>query len=223
LDRQIAPIFFALLFGIVKYYSYLYIVTKKTTIMSKTITLSDNNTISINQDGDCNPRDWDNLGTMVCFHNRYVLGDDHDYNHLDYDDWDEMESAIIKNVDVAIILPLYLYDHGGITMNTTGFNCRWDSGQVGFVFISKAKLRYEYSVKRISKKLLDRVTGYLVNEIEEYDKHLTGDVYYFMLENEDGETLDTCGGFFGSDIATNGMLDNLPEKYHEELREETTY
>ena len=31
---------------------------------------------------------------------------------------------------VAIVQPLYLYDHGGITMNTTGFSCSWDSGQV---------------------------------------------------------------------------------------------
>jgi len=25
------------------------------------------------------PRTWDNLGTMVCFHKRYDLGDDNDY------------------------------------------------------------------------------------------------------------------------------------------------
>ena len=33
-----------------------------------------------------------------------------------------------------VILPLYLFDHSGITMNTTGFNCRWDSGVVGWVY-----------------------------------------------------------------------------------------
>jgi hypothetical protein len=37
-------------------------------------------TIKIYQD-DCdenqNPRHWDNLGTMVCFHRRYELGDKH--------------------------------------------------------------------------------------------------------------------------------------------------
>ncbi len=29
------------------------------------------------------PREWDNLGTMVCFHNRYNLGDEHDYQDKD--------------------------------------------------------------------------------------------------------------------------------------------
>ena len=27
--------------------------------------------------------------------------------------------------DNVVCLPLYLYDHGGITMNTTGFACSW--------------------------------------------------------------------------------------------------
>lgn len=31
------------------------------------------------------PRNWDNLGTMVCFHKRYDLGDKHDYrSHRDF-------------------------------------------------------------------------------------------------------------------------------------------
>jgi hypothetical protein len=28
------------------------------------------------------PREWDNLGTMVCWHNRYKLGDEHDYEDM---------------------------------------------------------------------------------------------------------------------------------------------
>ena len=27
-----------------------------------------------------NPRNWDNIGTMVCFHSRYDLGDKHYYD-----------------------------------------------------------------------------------------------------------------------------------------------
>jgi len=103
------------------------------------------------------PREWDNLGTMVCFHRRYDLGDKHTYNHNDYDSWEEMENAIIKNENVAVILPLYLYDHSGITMNTTGFCCRWDSCQVGFIFISKQKALAEYGGKIVTKKLKDKL------------------------------------------------------------------
>lgn len=44
--------------------------------------------------------------------------------------------------DHVAILPLYLYDHGGITMSTGSFVGRaphadWDSGQVGFIYLDK--------------------------------------------------------------------------------------
>lgn len=146
------------------------------------------------------PREWDNLGTMVCFHNGYNLGDEHDYNHQDYDGWDEMREAIIRNENAGVILPLYLYDHSGITMNTTGFHCPWDSGQVGWIFISKEKMRKEYSYKRVSQKLIKRVSEYLKAEVKTYDQYLTGDVYGYRITNtETDEETDSCWGFFGSE------------------------
>jgi len=92
-----------------------------------------------------NPRNDDNLGTMVCFHKRHLLGDEnHGYTSNDYHGWDEVEAAIQKDEAGAIILPLYLYDHSGITMRTTPFDCHWDSGQVGLIFVSKKKARAEF-------------------------------------------------------------------------------
>jgi hypothetical protein len=123
-----------------------------------------------------NPRSWDNLGKMVCFHNRYDLGDEHTYDHRDYNGWEEMKNAIIKEEDVAVILPLYLYDHSGITMSTSPFSCRWDSGQVGWYFVSKKKVREEYKVKRISKELIEKVTELLESEVKTYDMYLTGEL-----------------------------------------------
>jgi hypothetical protein len=149
------------------------------------------------------PRSWDNLGTMVCFHNRYDLGDKHDYNSDYYNGWDEMEKDIIKRENVGVILPLYLYDHSGITMNTTGFSCNWDSGRVGFIFISKQKMLQEYGGKIVTQKLKDRVEGYLKSEVETYDQFLTGDVYGYKVFKVDTceheEELDSCWGFYGEE------------------------
>ena len=147
-----------------------------------------------------NPREDDNLGTMVCFHSRYNLGDKHSYDHLDYNGWDEMKQAITKKENVAIILPLYLYDHSGITISTTPFHCRWDSGQIGFVFISKEKIRREYRCKRVSKKLIDRVTKYIISEVKTYDNYLTGSCCgYRITDTETGREVDSCWGYYGSD------------------------
>jgi hypothetical protein len=167
------------------------------------------------------PRDWDNLGTMACFHRRYTLGDkDIPFSSDDFNGWDEMEEYILKSLDAAVVLPLYLYDHSGITMNTTGFNCRWDSGQIGFIYITKDKIMKEYGVKRIRRQLKEKVEKMLVNEVEVYDQYLTGDVYCFSIvkvtkcdEGHEHETTeDSCSGFYGYDIKINGILDHISEE-----------
>lgn len=173
----------------------------------------------IRDDSPSSPRDWDNMGTMIAFHNRYSLGDSgHGYRSQDYNSWDEMERAILKDNPGGVILPLYLYDHSGITMNTTGFDCRWDSGQVGFIVASAARIRESYGVKRISAKVRQRVMNSLRGEVELYDQYITGDVYGYVLTHDDGEE-DSCWGFFGNDPFTNGMSDHIPDEFHSLLKE----
>ena len=166
------------------------------------------------------PREWDNIGTMVCFHNRYTLGDKHNYKHKDFNCWDEMEKEIIQNENVGVILPLYLYDHSGITINTTGFNCPWDSGKIGFIFVSKKKIREEYNVKYVTKKVIEKIEKLLVGEVNTYDQYLTGDVYGYRITNtETDEELDSCWGFYGSDYCMEegkGVVEYYIEKDQEE-------
>ena len=51
--------------------------------------------------------------------------------------------SLVEQMDGMVILPLYLYDHSGITMNTCGFSCPWDSGQVGWIYADKAMIDKE--------------------------------------------------------------------------------
>jgi hypothetical protein len=163
-----------------------------------------------------NPRSWDNLGTMVCFHRRYDLGDDHRYCSGNYDGWEEMEEDIIKNEDVHTILPLYLYDHSGITISTSPFSCNWDSGQIGFIFVSKDKVKKEY-IKDI------RVEDILKGEVETYDQYLTGDVWGYKvyevttcsLGHEHEHEVESCWGFYGEEECRRegeGVMNYLMEK-----------
>lgn len=146
-----------------------------------------------------NPRtEWDNLATMVCFHSRYSLGDENTGH-----DNDEDFREFLKSDEIAIVLPLYLYDHSGITMSTGAFSCRFDSGQVGVIYITKEKIRNEFGVKRISKKKIKEITKYLEGEVETYDNYLTGNVYGYTVE----ETDDSCGGYFGYNHEESGLLE----------------
>ena len=156
------------------------------------------------------PREWDNLGKMICFHKRYDLGDSHNYNVDDYNSWEELSKAIIKEESKgSIILPLYLYDHSGISISTGAFSCRWDSGQVGFIVADRKKVLQEFGSKILTKKLKDQVIKILENEVQTYSQYLEGDVYGFIIEDEEGEQLDSCFGFYGNDFAINGMLEYI--------------
>jgi hypothetical protein len=146
------------------------------------------------------PREDYNLSKMVCFHKRYSLGDDHDFKSDDFDSWDEMEKHITGTEDPLIIKPLYLYDHGGITISTSPFGDRWDSGQVGFVYVCKQDVRDSFSIKRCGQPMKERVDVLLEGEVDTYDKYLQGQVYGYEIGkvSEDGheEGLERCGGYF---------------------------
>ncbi len=155
------------------------------------------------------PRNWDNLGKMICFHRGYDLGDKHNYNADDYNSWGEMEKAIIKEENPAVILPLYMYDHSGISISTSPFGCRWDSGQIGFVLVSKKQALEEFGGVRVSSKKKVKIESIIEAEVETYTQYVEGEVYGFQIIDEDNEVIDSCYGFYGTDFATNGMLDYI--------------
>jgi len=146
-----------------------------------------------------NPRtEFDNCCKMVCFHKKYKLGDEKNYNNSDYNSWDELEKAIVKQENVVIILPLYLYDHSGITISTTPFSCRWDSGQVGFVYMTRESIKKDFGIKRLTKKALAKIQEIIKSEVKVYDDYLTGNVYSYQIYLKDNDNvIDACSGYFG--------------------------
>ena len=157
---------------------------------------------------DCpsNPRDDDNLGTMVCFHSRYQLGDK---NH-GFSTPQEFIDFLEKNKHNIIALPLYLYDHSGLTMSTGTFACDaagWDTSHVGIIYITKEKARSEYG--RLTKATVARIEGYLKAEVETYDALLTGSCYGYQILDKDGnEVADgSCWGYYGYDHKNSGLLE----------------
>lgn len=186
------------------------------------IKLENGNTLEIFQSDADDPREWDNLTTMVCFHKRYTLGDKNDYNSDDYDGWEEMEEAIIAKEKPVIIKPLYMYDHSGITINTSGFSCPWDSGQIGFVFITNKQINLLGTTIKDGETFADykqRLDDYLESEVETYDQYITGDVHGFRVLSPDNEEIDSCHGFFGTNWKNNGLTDHveLSEKDFDKL------
>jgi hypothetical protein len=151
-----------------------------------------------------NPRDaMDTLGTMWCWHRRYQLGSkkesrEKSVDPSNYGGWEELREAIEKQEKPAVILPVYMYDHSGLALSTSSFDCPWDSGQVGFIFATREAVLEAYRVKRITQKIRERVESCLKAEVATYSAYANGEVYGFRVMKE-GEEIDSCWGYYGSE------------------------
>jgi hypothetical protein len=170
-------------------------------------------TIKISQDGTCpDPREANrNLGLMVCFHHRHTLGDTggkrhHACGHPQYQTPAEVE-AFIKR-ERALSLPLYLYEHSGITMKTSPFSCRFDSGPVGYIYVTPSTVRYEYNRRRITADLRCRVLDYLREEVAIYDAYISDECYEYVILDPVGEEIGSFAGFYGSDHKASGLMES---------------
>jgi hypothetical protein len=114
-----------------------------------------------------------------------------------------MEKNITRMENPIVIKPLYMYEHSGITISTKPFGDRWDSGQIGFVFIRKDDVRNEFSIKRCGQNMVERCDVLLEGEVDVYDKYLRGEVYGYEIGkiNEDGheEGLERCGDYLNEE------------------------
>lgn len=146
------------------------------------------------------PRDWENVGTMVCWHPDYYLGDYQIPNpdgrgaikdRFHRDDFKSIEAlgrylSLVEKA--ACVLPLSLYEHSGISIFVGRSNPwdaqGWDTTTVGFIY---AKATDE--VEDLEKTLR--------SEVAIYDSYLRGEVYYWCVKDKDDEVLDSCGGYVG--------------------------
>jgi len=160
--------------------------------------------LRIERDDDpLSPRDDDNLGCLVCFHKRYNLGDKTELRSNQFDGWRELREYIEKELGGVVILPLYLMDHSGITMRTGSEQFRacdpagWDWGQVGFVYATREAILKNWMKKRLTLRLRAQAVALLEAEIKLYDQYLQGDIHGYIIEDDEGNHIDSCWGYYG--------------------------
>lgn len=134
------------------------------------------------------PREWDNVGTVVLHNRGYGFGDEVADMH---------ELLRLQEDKSLICLPIYLYDHSGITINTTGFSCPWDSGKVGVIYCTKALAIKEFGKKLCTTKVREKALERLKGEIKDLDQYIQGNVYGFQVFNAAGEEEHSCWGYYG--------------------------
>lgn len=130
------------------------------------------------------------------------------------------EELLNKVQEVAIILPVYAYIHGGIALSAGSFSCGWDSGQVGWIYATAKDVCENWNVsgwqQEVSKgdgqKIQAKEYGVelLKGEVKLQDDYHQGFVYRYKVSDHNGEEIDCCGGFYGYD----GLQQAIAEAKH---------
>lgn len=135
-------------------------------------------------------KDYDNLTTIAHWHRRYDLG----LKLPEQCTADEIITVGKDNGDpVLAILPLYLYEHSGISISTGPFSCSFDSCQVGWAFVLQSQSKLMGCEDYNREQYEEAIRG----DIETYDNYLTGQVFGYQVVGRDGEVLDSCWGYIG--------------------------
>lgn len=182
-----------------------------------------------------NPRvDAVNIVSLMCWHRRYCLGDHHDYktphDFLDAmltryaqliteEQKEEMSisekiAELQKNSDIVMI-PLFLYDHSGLALHlgVPGVGCdSFDTSMIGWAVLEKKSfLNIGLAEAEWTR---EKAEEFIRDEVDVYAQYLAGDVHGYTLydleDPNDPQEVDSCWGFFGTDILTNGIADNIP-------------
>lgn len=161
-------------------------------------------------DEDYNPRQYDQLGTMACWHPRYDLGDE-SFTRESYPDATSMQEVgkeIQESEGAVAILPLYLYDHSGISMTCGAPNPfdsgGWDTTACGFIYTTKEQIEKlcgapDYVPKDYAGTQKEWIAEQLAEEVAEYNLYLTQDGGGYRVLDSDGEEIESCWGFLGLD------------------------
>lgn len=154
----------------------------------------------------------------------------------------EIRIAMDALEDRAAWLPLYLYDHSGITIScgdqACPYNDKWDAGQIGWIIVAKDDI--ENASGKDEKNWRKKAGACMKEEVRCYDDYLTGNVWYYILyrselalgTNEtskaagnekpvstenDWTECGSCSGFSGSCLLDSGIPDCVGEGLGEAL------
>lgn len=171
-----------------------------------------------------NPREGDQLTTMVCWHPDYVLGDEqfrapNGRGAVDVPFYEGYSSEGITSMEhlrryIGIvrkgvcILPLYLLDHSGLSIRAGSASPAdpggWDTTHVGYVFTTHERIT-ELCGDDEKYHSDEWIHEQVRQDVRLYDQYLQGAVYgYVVAEGSHEES--SCWGFLGWDHEESGLL-----------------
>lgn len=124
-----------------------------------------------------NPRDFCCASKMIFFHRKYTLGDKHNYDHGNYNNWSELAAEIRETEEPVLMFSVYMYDHSSLafSIDSTPFHIQdsagWDWGQLGFIIVTEEHVRDIYGKAKFTT---EELTKHVKVELETYQTYVNG-------------------------------------------------
>lgn len=129
-----------------------------------------------------NPRDDDNASVIYAWHSNYDFSDQ-SVRDVTIEEFEEMRDSF------ALSFPIYMLDHSGLFFSLDDsypFDCKWDSGILGFITLTKQALEDEF------KGDLDHAKKCLNAEFETFKAFNEGQVYSVHIVQINNDICDCC-------------------------------
>lgn len=140
-----------------------------------------------------NPIADDDAVRLAILHRRYI-NPARKYGLTDQESIEAAEREARRPGAEFIAFPVYMYDHSGTSYSIRPFSCPWDSGRAGTLFLRRSDFGRPF--RKAAESIL-----------AEYTAWANGQVYGFIVEDEEGEHLDSCWGFIEPNGADGYVLE----------------
>jgi hypothetical protein len=173
-------------------------------------------TVKLEHDSDieCPNTNGDGQWTLHSFGNRHVNHTDPEKFELYRNRKGELASRnrpLNRKLQNGLAFILSYYEHGNCMWSRSGHGpqCRWDNVQVAGILV------WEHKADDMGAKSYEDRAKDADAFLNTYTSWANGEGLYYCIEDENGETIDSCGGFYGCD--SDYMLEEIA---HSLLNEE---
>lgn len=146
-------------------------------------------------------RGWDMLSRMVFSRTFSHLAYCPEVSKMAQQDWRNFSQEPPWD-KLIYITPIYAYSHGDTTFSLRPFSDLWDSGQVGWLFVTQeaAKKNWPKYGGWVLAKCAERLAK---QEFKEFKNWVDDGAYGWQVRDKDGEVVDSCWEYYEREAATN--------------------